>query len=321
MKKKSKKNNLFLVSLHRKSLLTNYQKSVENSVPLKLIRKELDKTRKKIRVWGIVDTKDNFRIWKEIKKQDLIIFLHNKKFFSKANVVDTKKSDSISKDIWNDNLFNENRNLLIFLEKIEPINLDYDACIPSIIDPNMSDAYYFAIMNVNKEKRNFLTSTFGSIEKAIEFLANPKNKNSSISEYLTENQLKEEVDITIKQSTSKQRKGQNKFRENILLNFNHTCAICSLKDTELLEAAHIIPVEDKILAGKTKNGICFCSNCHKMFDKGFFSFDENYNVIVSNQKKISNKILELLKDKKMGRAKMLPSKEYIALHRAKFGIV
>ncbi|WP_298022143.1 hypothetical protein, partial [uncultured Parasphingopyxis sp.] len=161
---------------------------------------------KNIGVWGILNTENNFRVWKEIKKSDRIIFLHNKKFFSKAKVIGIKENKEIPKKIWKDSTFIENRNLLIFLENIEPIDLDYETCIPMIIEPNMSDAYYFSIIKVNEKKRDFLITTFGSVEKALEFLDNTKGKNS-ISDFLTRKQLAEETDMVIKEGINKQRIG------------------------------------------------------------------------------------------------------------------
>lgn len=322
--KRNSKNNLLLISLHRKSLLNNYQKSVGKVISIKKIKKyrlgKILDNQKNIGIWGILNTENNYKIWKEIKKSDIIIFLYNKKFFSKAIVIDIKENKEIPTQIWDESAFLKNRNLLIFLEKIQTIDLDYEASIPTIINPNMSNAYYFGIMKVDEEKKNLLVSTFGNIEKSIDFLANPEKKNFAISDYLTQKQLDEEIILTTNQEMNKQRKGQQKFRENVLLNFNHTCAVCNLKDEELLEAAHIIPVNNEKTAGKTKNGICLCKNCHKMFDNGFFSFADDYSVIVSKKKKISKKTQSLLKKKKMGKNKILPSKEYLAMHRAKFGI-
>ena len=324
MKKKSKNNNLLLISLHRKILLNNYQKSVEKLVSTKKLKKydlrEITQKEKNIGIWGIVNTEDNYKIWKKIKKSDTIIFLHNKKFFSKAKVIAIKEDNELPLQIWKNISFIENRNLLIFLEKIEPIELEYDACIPTLIEPNMSNAYFFPIMKISDKKKNLLVTTFGNLENAIDFLGNPESKNSSISDYLTEGELSEEVPITIKSGINKQRIGQQKFRKNILLNFGYKCAVCGISDIELLEAAHIIPIEDKNLAGKTNNGICLCSNCHKMFDNGFFSFNEKYKVVISKKKKISNKIFAMLKNQNMGKYKISPAKEYLGLHRTKFGI-
>ena len=324
MEKKSKDRNIFLISLHRQSLFKNYQNSIENQIDTKKLKKnnlwKRIQKEKSIGIWGVVNTKDNYKIWKEIKKHDTIIFLHNKKFFAKSKVISTKENNIIPSQIWKEGSFIKNRNLLIFLEKIELIEFDYNSCIPTIIDPYMADAHYFGIMKVEETKKNFLVTTFGSIENAMEFLANPGNKLTSISNYLTKKQISEETEIKIKHGINKQRVGQQKFRSNVLQNFAYKCAVCKLSEKELLEAAHIIPVENEVIAGKTNNGICLCGNCHKMFDKGFFSFDKDYKIVISKKRQISNKILALLKNNQMGKYKISPSKAFLALHRAKFGI-
>ena len=324
MKRDSKENNLLLVSLHRKTLLNNYQKSVEKPVLIKKLEKynfkKITQKEKNIGVWGIINTDDNYKIWNKIEKSDTVIFLYNKKFFSKAKVLAIKEDSNLPSQIWEDISFIENRNLLIFLERIEPIELEYDTCIPTLIEPNMSNAYFFPIMKISDKKKNLLVRTFGNLENAIDFLSNPKRKNSPISDYLTKEELSEEVPIIIKSGINKQRLGQQEFRKNVLLNFGYKCAVCRISDIELLEAAHIIPIKNKNLAGKTNNGICLCSNCHKMFDNGFFSFNEKNKIIISKQKKISNKTVTMLQNQNMGKYKISPAKEYLGLHRIKFGI-
>lgn len=321
MKNNFKNQNLLLISIHRKSLLKGYQESIEKLISKQILKNfDLGKTilkRKNIAVWGLVNTKENFKIWKNIQKSDVIMFLRDKKFFSKGIVVDTKEDNNISKKIWKDISFLEKRNLMIFLEKIEPIELEFDVCVPTLIEPNIPNAYFFPIKKIDDKKKNLLIETFGNIENAINFLIDPERK---ISDYLTQEELSEEIPITIKPSSGKQRIGQQKFRKNILVNFGYKCVVCGISDVDLLEASHIIPVVDKILSGKINNGICLCSNCHKMFDNGFFSFNEKYEVIISRRKKISNITLEVLKNRKIGKCKILPSKKYFGLHRAKFGI-
>ena len=133
--------------------------------------------------------------------------------------------------------------------------------------------------------------------------------------------LKNEVNFGVETTTKKQRKGQDLFRKNILLNFRAKCAVCSNSDINLLQAGHIVPVEDKVKSGQLKNGICFCILCHKMFDNGYFSFDNNYKIVFSKIKKIDNVLKNLIQEnKKIGKCLVYPSKEYLSLHRAKFDI-
>ena len=151
-------------------------------------------------------------------------------------------------------------------------------------------------------------------------MAEPKKKNIPISEYQNKKEKNEEVSITLKPAISKQRIGQKKFSKNILSNYYNKCAVCKISDIDLLQAGHIIPVENKKISGKIENGICFCLNCHKMFDRGFFSFNDKYEIIISKEKKISKMMLSILKDNKIGKCKKFPSKNFLGLHSAKFGI-
>ena len=324
MKNNLQSSNLLLVSLHRKSLWNLYKKYVDKPVSIKILKNlNINKTALKhndIRMWSVINTNENYKIWKNIHIDDIIIFLHDKKFFSKAKVIDTLEHDDKENRTENDVALGTKSNLLIFLEKITPIELDYDVCMQTLVNPQMPNAYFFPIMKISDAKKKLLISTFGNLENAVEFLANPEGKNSPISDYLTENKIMGETPYDIKTSLSKQRVGQQKFRKNILRNFYNTCAACKISDVVLLEAAHIIPINDKTLAGKINNGICFCSNCHKMFDNGFFSFDENYRIIISQHKKISNAVLAMLKNRKIKKSRILPSKEYLSLHRAKYNI-
>ena len=324
MKKIPKNQNLFLISIHRKPLLEIYDKSVTKPISKKIFEKynlaKIIQKKNGVAVWGLINTEENYKIWKNIQNSDLIMFFDGKKLFSKTRVIETREDNYLPKKIWSESSFLENRNLLIFLDAVESIELEYDACIPTLIEPKIPNAYYFPIKQIDTKKKKLLETTFGNLENAIDFLANAEKKNLSISEYLSEKEIIDEVPIILKPGISKQRIGQSRFRKNVLLNFGSKCAICETSDGDLLQAAHIIPVTDKNLSGKTNNGICFCLNCHKMFDAGFFSFNEKYEVIISKQKKISKKMLTILKNKKMGKYKIPPSKEYLGLHKARFGI-
>ena len=101
-----KSQNILLISLHRKLLLNIYEKYIERSLPTKIFKKmDNNKTilrRKDIRMWGIINTKENYQIWKNIKKNDIVMFLQNKKFFSKAKVITTihnKKGNAVDNDV------------------------------------------------------------------------------------------------------------------------------------------------------------------------------------------------------------------------------
>lgn len=63
-----------------------------------------------------------------------------------------------------------------------------------------------------------------------------------------------------------------KFRGHVLEKYHSTCIVCGNRDTNILEAAHIIAVGE---GGNddVDNGICLCANHHKMYDAALINID------------------------------------------------
>jgi len=75
---------------------------------------------------------------------------------------------------------------------------------------------------------------------------------------------------------------QNVLRDIILDAYKNECALCEINTKDLLVCSHIIPWrEDEKNRLNPKNAICFCVLHDKLFDKGYFSFDDNCNIILS----------------------------------------
>lgn len=67
------------------------------------------------------------------------------------------------------------------------------------------------------------------------------------------------------------------------------CSLCDLGYTfrgEVIgvEAAHIIPVQDKGTSKDVRNGILLCRNHHDLFDRYLWAFDEDFRVVVSSDR-------------------------------------
>lgn len=78
------------------------------------------------------------------------------------------------------------------------------------------------------------------------------------------------------------RQHQSRFRRAVLDNFNNRCCISGVTETDLLVASHIIPWADKIESRlDPSNGLCLMTLYDKLFDKGYFSLDDNLNVIIT----------------------------------------
>ena len=314
------------MSLEKDELYSNYKKNLKKQIRINSIIDDMSLPKilhenNLISVCGLNETKDNKKNWGKIKEHDIILFFTNRKFFSKGKVLYKTNNQKILSQISSIYpLFNKKK-LLLFITELQLIDIDLQATIPIFVNPLMSDIYYFPIKQINKKNLNMLKKTFGSLEQSINFLGEPKNKYKSISDIIESKKLKNSVDFKIESSIKKQRIGQERFRKNILSNFRNRCAVCNNSQIDLLEAGHIIPIEDGKKSGLLKNGISFCVLCHKMFDKGYFSFDTDYRIIFSKQKKIDEVLKDLiLENKKIGKCVVYPEQDYLSLHRIKFGI-
>ena len=76
---------------------------------------------------------------------------------------------------------------------------------------------------------------------------------------------------------------QEKFRYNLIKKYE-SCIITG-KDVDICEACHIIPHSECTYDKKydINNGLLMCKELHTLFDKYKFSFDNNCNVIMSDE--------------------------------------
>ena len=128
--------------------------------------------------------------------------------------------------------------------------------------------------------------------------------------------------------TTISRKREEIFRKKIMVNYNKTCAVCrkrrlSLNGNPEVEAAHILEKksrgEDHI-----QNGISLCRLHHWAFDKGLFSIDDDYKIIIKEEIKKDKNHEEIYKYE--GKKILLPINKdcwpylkCIKLHRKKHG--
>jgi putative restriction endonuclease len=74
---------------------------------------------------------------------------------------------------------------------------------------------------------------------------------------------------------------QARFRGRILPAYRSQCAMCRLKETRLLDAAHIIGDPESHGVPVVANGLCLCSIHHRAFDKDLVGVSPDYEVRVS----------------------------------------
>lgn len=303
---------LFLISVDNSLLYSNFKKTVKKKINSKNLSKfkipSSINDMSNIGIWGFNSTPENQKVWKQMKNGDLVLFLKNKKYFCSAKIIDRSQNPNIAKKLWTGEIYGQNRNLLIFLEDIKEIELDFDSTIPIFVNPTMPESYRFPLIKIDSSKEKILYKTFGSLDRVIDFLSGKIDNNTN-------------VEMELIESTSKARRGQEKFRNLVINNFNSKCALCQISEKDLLQASHIIPVSQKESRGSIQNGICFCVLHHLMFDRGYFSFDDEYQVIVAEHKFSSKSLLLTMNQFKiMNKPKKYPLIDFLRLHRARYGI-
>jgi putative restriction endonuclease len=73
-----------------------------------------------------------------------------------------------------------------------------------------------------------------------------------------------------------------RFRKNILAIYGHRCAASDIQ-LDLLDAAHIIPVEHERGTDETKNGLCLSAIHHRAFDHGLLGIKRNYSIVFHDE--------------------------------------
>lgn len=152
---------------------------------------------------------------------------------------------------------------------------------------------------------------FNMLTKAITY------KNIAVNKIYKHDYNVKDSDITEKSVNIKQRLYQSVLRERVLSNYKHKCAICGLDKDDLLICSHIKPwSEDKLNRLNPRNAICLCVLHDKLFDKGYFSLDNNYNLLFSE--KSDFKIKQLFSEYKFNKPHIEePDIEFLSYHRNK----
>jgi putative restriction endonuclease len=92
----------------------------------------------------------------------------------------------------------------------------------------------------------------------------------------------DEVEIRRRYATRlfRQRLHQREFRERVVRAYQNHCAICRLRRSELLEAAHILADSDEMGEPKITNGVALCKLHHAAFDAHLIGIRPDYIVQV-----------------------------------------
>lgn len=119
-----------------------------------------------------------------------------------------------------------------------------------------------------------------------------------------------------------QRQKQSLFRKRVIQNFEGRCCLSGIDEEELLVAGHIVPWSKRIDTRlDPSNGLLLYCPYDRLFDKGYFSFDDRLRVIVASWGDRCSPPLQAILKQLAGQQARPPVKwaikqEYLAYHRA-----
>lgn len=152
-----------------------------------------------------------------------------------------------------------------------------------ILKENNNNEIYYRFIPFLNEHENRVLSKYRNIQRELE-----------IDEMEREIENSDNMGETEKYSIIQSRQGQGIFRDRCIQRYTSKCAITELSNIEILEAAHIKPWSecDNQERLDPNNSILLTSTLHKLFDRGYFTFDSDLEIIVSES--LDEELTELM---------------------------
>lgn len=106
--------------------------------------------------------------------------------------------------------------------------------------------------------------------------------NQSFEEAVTEEEAENNKKFYMRKSLVR----DSFFRKAVIHAYDYRCSLCHLKvikslSQSIVDGAHIKPFS-QFYDNRIDNGISLCKNHHWAFDRGIFSIDDNYQVLISD---------------------------------------
>lgn len=101
--------------------------------------------------------------------------------------------------------------------------------------------------------------------------------------------IMQEIIETDAKIQTKMRLGHQTYKDKLLQLWNKECVICKINIPELLRASHAKPWRDSNSQERLDpyNGLLLCAHHDALFDKGFISFNEYGELLLSNELLVS----------------------------------
>ncbi len=166
-------NRIILFSAAGKKAHDHFKKTIVNDVDTTSLHVDsILKDYPKVRVWGSVNTETQFKKWRNLKKGDLLLFYHDKKYLGSGILEGTEKNSELADNLWGykDPDTKQSFELVMFMKPSNVFDEDVDSLrvnkLLGYADKFMPTRTldFFPVV---KNKTDKLIDEYGSLEKAL----------------------------------------------------------------------------------------------------------------------------------------------------------
>ncbi len=139
---------------------------------------------------------------------------------------------------------------------------------------------YFHGIVEGKYEADYPVFVVGDSPESLTFTVSVDERRFASLGNVPDDQLETDIRRRYVTRTVQHRLHQQEFRERVLEAYRRHCAICRLKQEQLLEAAHIVADADELGAPVVPNGIALCKLHHGAFDAHLIAVRPDYEIEV-----------------------------------------
>ena len=123
------------------------------------------------------------------------------------------------------------------------------------------------------------------------------------------------------QVLSRRRKGQARLRQHTLANYGGCCALCDVRDQELLVTSHVVRwSDDQDAQGRLSNVLCLCRMHDALFESGYIALADDFRVLRTKPSQSTVvKYLQHTAERLRSPKSHTPASEYLRQHRQRIG--
>ncbi|MBO9686107.1 MAG: HNH endonuclease [Mitsuaria chitosanitabida] len=231
--------------------------------------------------WGALPSEKNQTTWQRMNEGDIVFAYYDRTLHFVSTVLAKVRSQELATKLWKVDSNGETWECMYFLSKPQSIHLPLnDSRIAGLIGTE-----YRGFSTIASDD---LVAKFGSAEafvsSVLAYAMPPDRQAIELAEAETAEQdasSEQAGSFTLKEGRARvlreivRRRGQPKFRQDLLQAYERRCAVTGCQIEAILEAAHIAPYRNDG-SNHVQNGILLRADIHTLFDLGMLRVTVDY---------------------------------------------